>query len=222
MKQIIIVLLSIILLILGFNLYHNYKRFHSPGSDYVSNQKIDSNYHDQTTILNYHQAIEDLNGYVRLSWATNDVDVRNHDNNSENTKAVVAIYTKKLAAVKCYEDRLVQSAKMKNEGLNDKDIIAFEESGCKGKEYDEFIKRKFLMDTFKNNPEKYSLKVGDFNSFVYELQKILVKKGYKIPVDGLFRDITLKAVGAFQQKKGLFPDGKINTVTLEYLLRESN
>jgi len=29
-------------------------------------------------------------------------------------------------------------------------------------------------------------------------------------------------VGAFQQKKGLFPDGKINTVTLEYLLRESN
>ena len=75
------------------------------------------------------------------------------------------------------------------------------------------------MDTFKSNPEKYSLKIGDFNSFVYELQKILVKKGYNIPVDGLFRDITLKSIGAFEQKNGLFPDGKIDPVTLDYLLR---
>lgn len=219
MKQIIIFLLSIILLILGYNLYHNYKRFHAPGTDYVSREKIDLKYHDAGTLLNYYQAVEDLNGYVRLQWSTQSIDVRNPDDTDDDTKAAVAIYTSKLGNVKYYEDRLVQSLKMKNEGLRDSDVIAFEESGCKGKDYNEFIKRKFLMETFKSNPEKYSLKIGDFNTFVFELQKLLVKKGYNLPVDGLFRDITLKSIGAFEQKNGLFPDGKIDTVTLDYLLR---
>jgi hypothetical protein len=219
MKQIIITLLVVLLLILGFNLYSDYKRFHSPGSDYVSTQKVDLNYYDSTTLQNYYQAIEEVNAYVRTAWANDDVDIRNPEDDDEDTKAVVSGYTKKLGIVKLYEEKLVQSAKMKNEGLNDKDVIAFEESGFKSKDYNEFIKRKFLMETFKSNPEKYSLKVGDFNSFVFELQKILVKKGYNISVDGLFRDITLKAVGAFEQKNGLFADGKLDAVTLDYLLR---
>lgn len=219
MKQIIITLLVVIFLILGYNLCSNYKRFHSPGSDYVSNQKINLKYYDSSTLQNYYQAIEDANSYVKMAWANDDVDVRNPEDDDDDTKAVVSGYTKKLGIIKLYEEKLVQSAKMKSEGLNDKDVIAFEESGFKGKDYNEFIKRKFLMETFKSNPEKYSLKVGDFNSFVFELQKILVKKGYNIPVDGLFRDITLKAVGAFEQKNGLFADGKVDAVTLDYLLR---
>ncbi len=219
MKQIIITLFIVILLILGFNLYSNYKRFHTPGSDYVSNQKIDLNYYDAATLQNYYQAIEDANSYVRMAWTNDDVDVRNPDDNDDDTKVVVTGYTKKLGIVKLYEEKLVQSAKMKSEGLNDKEVIAFEESGYKSKEYNEFIKRKFLMETYKSNPEKYSLKIGDYSSFVFELQNILVKKGYNIPVDGLFRDITLKAIGAFEQKNGLFADGKIDAVTLDYLLR---
>lgn len=219
MKQIIITLLIIIFLLLGYNLYSDYKRFHSPESDYVSTQKIDLHYYDSTTLQNYYQAIEDANGYVKMAWTNDDVDVRNPEDDDDDTKAVVSGYTKKLGIVKLYEEKLVQSAKMKSEGLNDKDVIAFEESGYKAKDYNEFIKRRFLMETFKSNPEKYSLKVGDYSSFVYELQKILVKRGYNIPVDGLFRDITLKAVGEFEQKNGLFPDGKIDAVTLDYLLR---
>ena len=219
MKQIIITLLVVLLLILGFNLYSDYKRFHSPGSDYISTQKIDLNYFDSTTLQNYYQAIEEVNTYVKTAWANDDVDVRNPEDDDEDTKAVVSGYTKKLGIVKLYEEKLVQSAKMKSEGLNDKDVIAFEESGFKAKDYNEFIKRKFLMETFKSNPEKYSLKLGDFNSFVFELQKILVKKGYNIPVDGLFKDTTLKAIGAFEQKNGLFADGKVDAVTLDYLLR---
>ena len=219
MKQIIIALLAIILLILGYNLYSDYKRFHSPGTDYVSNQKIDKNYYDKITIQNYYQAIEDVNGYVRMAWANDDVDVRNPEDNDDDTKTIVAGYTQKLGVVKMYEDRLIQSAKMKSEGLTDKDVIAFDESGFKSRDYDEFIKRKFLIDSFKNNPEKYSLKVGDYGSFIFELQRLLVKKGYDIPVDGVFRDITLKAIGQFELKNGLLPDGKIDTVTLDYLMR---
>ncbi|WP_395064426.1 peptidoglycan-binding protein [Flavobacterium sp.] len=219
MKQIIIALLVVIFLILGFNLYSNYKRFHSPGSDYASTQKIDLKYYDAATLQNYYQAIEDANSYVKMAWTNDDVDVRNPEDDDDDTKAVVSGYTKKLGIVKLYEEKLVQSAKMKSEGLNDKDVIAFEESSYKSKDYNEFIKRKFLMETFKSNPEKYSLKVGDYSSFVFELQKILVKKGYNIPVDGLFKQTTIEALGAFEQKNGLFADGKVDAITLDYLLR---
>jgi Putative peptidoglycan binding domain len=219
MKQILIVILIVIVLIFGYNYYSDYQRFHSPGTDYVSAEKIDLNYHDKATLLNYYQAIEDVNGFVRLAWSNNDVDVRNPDDDDDDTKALVNQYAKKLGTVKFYEDRLAISAQMKSKGLSDKEVIAFEESGFSGKRYDDFLKSRFLMETFQSNPEKYSLKVGDYSSFVYELQKILVKKGYTIPIDGLFKENTLKAIQSFEKKNNLFPDGKVDTVMLDYLLR---
>lgn len=220
MKQIIIFLLSIIVLILGFNFYQNYKRFNVPGVEYIGNQTIDKNYHDKNVLLSYYQAIEELNGYVRMQWSSNSIDVRNPKDDDQDTKIAVAGYTKLLGVVKFYEDNLIQSAKMKKQGLSNIDIIAFEDSGSEKSEYDSFLKKKFLLNTFKTNPEKYSLKVGDYGAFVFELQKFLVKKGYNIPVDGLFRDITLKAIGEFEQKNNLLPDGKVDEVMLNYLLRD--
>ena len=46
-----------------------------------------------------------------------------------------------------------------------------------------------------------------------------MEKGYEIPIDGLFRDITFNAVRVFEEKNGLFPDGKIDMLTLEYLVQ---
>lgn len=219
MKQIIIALLIVIVLIFGYKQYTTYKRFHSPGTDYSSNKEIDLNYHDKNFLLNYYQAIEDLNGYVRLQWVTQDIDVRSPDDNDEDTKNAVLGYTKKLGIVKFYEDKLVESTLLKKQGISNKEIIVFEQNGLKAKDYDQFLKRKFLMDTFKSNPEKYSLKVGDYSSFIFELQKKLVEKGHNIPIDGLFRDITFNAVRSFEEKNGLFPDGKVDLLTLDYLLR---
>ncbi len=219
MKQIIIALLIVIVLILGYNFYSNYKRFHAPGTDYVSSQKIDENYHDKTTLIAYHQAVEALNGYVRMSWANDGIDVRNPKSNNQDTKAVVEGYTKQLGIVKLLENKLAQSAKIKNSGLTDKDVIDYEESGFSGKDYNEFMKRKFLLDSFKSNSEKYSLKLGDKNAFIFELQKVLTKKGYNIPTDGVFEGITFAAIKTFEEKNGLYPDGKIDEITLNYLLR---
>lgn len=219
MKQILIVILIVILLIFGYNQYSNYKRFHSPGVDYVSNKKIDLNYHDKNFLLNYYQAIEDLNSYVRLQWVQQDIDVRNPENNDEDTKYSVLGYTRKLGTVKFYEDKLVESTAIKKLGLSNKEITFFEKSSLNAKDYDQFLKRKFLIDTFKSNPEKYSLKVGDYNSFVFELQKKLIEKGYNIPADGLFRDITFNTVRSFEENNRLFPDGKIDLLTLDFLLK---
>ncbi|MBL7886510.1 MAG: peptidoglycan-binding protein [Flavobacterium sp.] len=128
-------------------------------------------------------------------------------------------YTKKLGAVKFYEDRLAISAQIKSKGLSDNDVIAFEKSGFSGKKYDDFLKSRFLMETFQSNPEKYSLKIGDYSSFVFELQKMLVKKGYNIPVDGLFKENTFQAIQSFETKNSLFADGKVDAVMLDYLFR---
>lgn len=219
MKQILIVILVVILLIFGYNQYSNYKRFHSPGVDYVSDKKIDLNYHDKSFLLNYYQAIEDLNSYVRMQWVTQGVDVRNPENDDDDTKNALLGYNKKLGTVKFFEDKLIESAKLKNQGISNKEIIVFEQNGFKANDYKQFLKRKYLLDTFKSNPEKYSLKVGDYSSFIYELQKRLALKGYEIPVDGLFREITFNTVRDFEEKNGLFPDGKIDLLTLEYLMQ---
>lgn len=219
MKQIIIALLTSIVLILSYNLYKNHQRFHSPEIDYVCKQNIDKNYHNKIVLQNYYQAIEDVNNYVRSAYVNNDVDVRNPERTDIDTKAVVVEYTKKLGIVKMYENQLVQSAKIKSEGLTDNEVITFEQSGYVGKDYDEYIKKKFLLDTFNNNPDKYSLNIGDYNSFVFELQKILVKKGYNIPIDGIFKDVTLNAISQFEQQNELLADGKLDALTLNYLLR---
>jgi hypothetical protein len=219
MKQILIVILVVILLIFGYNQYSDYKRFHSPGVDYVSDKKIDLNYHDKNFLLNYYQAIEDLNSYVRTQWVTQDVDVRNPEDDDKDTQNAVLGYNKKLGIVKFYEDKLVESAILKKQGISNKEIVFFEQNGLNAKDFKQFLKRKFLMDTYKSNPEKYSLKVGDYSSFIFELQKKLVEKGHEIPIDGLFRDITFNAVRAFEEKNGLFPDGKVDMLTLEYLVQ---
>lgn len=219
MKQILIVILVVILLIFGYNQYSNYKRFHSPGVDYIKDKRIDLNYHDKSFLLNYYQSIEDLNAYVRIQWVQLDIDVRNPEDNNEDTKNAVLGYTKRLGIVKFYEDKLVESSILKSQGITNKEIMLFDQNGLKAKDYDQFFKRKFLNETYKSNPEKYSLKVGDYNSFVFELQKELVEKGYNIPIDGQFRDITFNAIRAFEEKNGLLPDGKIDLLTLEYLLK---
>ncbi|TQR21039.1 peptidoglycan DD-metalloendopeptidase family protein [Psychrobacillus vulpis] len=62
------------------------------------------------------------------------------------------------------------------------------------------------------NPLHY---MYDFS--VEEMQKLLVKIGYKLTVDGIEGQVTEAAIKAFQQSKGLTVDGIIGPVTLEAL-----
>lgn len=53
---------------------------------------------------------------------------------------------------------------------------------------------------------------------VYELQKLLIAKGYGIPLDGVFKTATLEALRAFEVSKNLYPDGRLDALTLSFLL----
>jgi len=55
---------------------------------------------------------------------------------------------------------------------------------------------------------------------VKEVQKLLVAKGYDVPVDGKFGEKTRRALRKFQKKNGLDDDGVADAKTME-LLRKS-
>jgi len=218
MKKILILILIVIVSIFVYNQYKEYQRFHPDNANYTVSEAIDLNYHDQTTLYKYNEAVESLNGYTITQWSANEIDVRSPENDDTETQYAVNVYAKKLAKVKYYEAKLEQSLKLKNEGLSNTDIKYIEEKGITKDTYTRSLKAKKYKQMMLQELPKNNLVDGEKNAFVYQIQKLLVKKGFDIPVDGVYKNITSDALKAFEEKNQLFPDGKIDVMTLEALL----
>jgi hypothetical protein len=218
MKKILILILIVIISIFAYNQYKEYQRFHPKNLNYKASNSIDLNYHDQTVVYKYNEAIATLNGYTITQWSTNEIDVRNPENDDTETQYAVNTYAKKLAKVKFYEAKLEQSLKLKNEGLSNTDIKYIEEKGITKEAYTHSIETEKFRRLMLQELPKNNLVDGEKNAFVYQIQKLLVKKGFDIPVDGVYKNITSDALKAFEEKNQLFPDGKIDVMTLEALL----
>ena len=200
MKQIIIFLLVIILGIIGYNLYNKYQRFSLENYEYKIPSDIDINNADRGDLLNYYEAIEAANGYLITQWSANSIDVRNPINDRETTVAAVNEYRKKLAAVGYYE-ALVKNPK--------KEEVEAPPSKLERK-------KELIKKMFKDNPN--SIRLGEGSPMVYEIQRLLIDKGYQIEHDGLFKNQTFNALKSFEEKHGLFVDGKLDAITLSILL----
>lgn len=204
MKQIIIFLLVVIVGILGYNFYKKHQRFNPPNYEYQLPEGIANRSEISPLWLDYYESVEALNGYVITQWGAEGIDVRNPGDKDSQTVAAVSIYRKKLAAVKMYEAKLLQPEKEKVE----ENRLSEEEK-----------KKLLVQNIFLENPASNSLRLGERGAFVYEIQKILQKKGYEIPLDGLFRNATYEALKSFEEKQGLFPDGRLDAITLDRLLQ---
>lgn len=204
MKQIIIVLLILIIGIMGYNFYKKYQRFNPPNYEYQLSETIDPNHPDKALLLDYYQAVEALNGAVITQWSANGIDVRNPKDDDKQTLAAVSGYNKKLAFVKYFEGQLLNAPEEKSVE----------------KEPSEADKKKMLIaEMFYANPNGNSLRLGERSALVFEIQQMLIDKGDSIKHDGLFRTETFNALKAFEEKNGLFPDGKLDGLTLEYLMK---
>ena len=219
MKKILIAILVVIVLIFAYSEYKEYKRFNPPNSSYTISEAIDLNYFDQSVVYNYNDAIQNLNGYIATQWSANGIDVKNPESDDEETQFAVAEYNKKLAKIKFYEAKLEQSKGLKSKGLTNAEIKNLVTEGISLEDYNSRQKvnkyNKMMLSNFKEN----RLGLGAKNHFVFEIQKLLVKKGYDIPVDGVYKNVTSNAIKDFETKNNLFSDGKLDAMTLDLLLK---
>ncbi len=58
-----------------------------------------------------------------------------------------------------------------------------------------------------------TLRFGSSGSAVRVLQRLLLSNNYFISVDGSFGAVTETAVKAFQEQRGLTPDGIVGSIT---------
>lgn len=215
MKKLIIALIAVIILIFAYNQYKQYQRFHPENYNYKTSQNIDLEYFKQDVVYDYFEAVQSLNGYAALQWSANEIDVKSPKNDDEATQYIVEEYNKKLAKVKYYEAKLETSKQLKDEGFTNAEIKVKLEGNTAPKksevaEFNTKIKSMF-------NPSS-KIRLGEKSAFIYEIQKLLVKKGYDIPVDGVYKNITQDAIYKFEEKNKLFPDGNLDVLTLDALL----
>lgn len=216
MKQIIIFLLIIIVCIIGYGQYSKYKRYNSPEVNYITEKPIDLNYYNQETIIKYYDAVEDLDSYVMLQWSANSIDVRTPENDDVETKTAVEKYAKKLAKINYYEAILENSSKLKEQGLTNNEIKSLEINGIDLATYRKNLKYQKIKNLFNPSIKLYN---GEKNAIIYEVQKELVKKGYAIEIDGVYRIETLNALKNFEEKNNLLADGFIDALTLDILFQ---
>ncbi len=216
MKQIIIFLLVIILGIIGYGQYKQYKRFSLENYEYKTSDNIDLDYHDKSTLYKYYEAVEGVNSYIASQWSAERIDVRSPKDDDDETKLAVDTYAKKVAKVKYYETQLEKSKRLKNSGLTNDEVKLFEDKGITFKDLRKAEADAKMKSMFSNNT---NLRLGERSAFVYEIQKLLVNKGFDIPIDGVYQSITSNAILDFETKNNLFPDGKIDLLTLEALLK---
>lgn len=204
MKQIIIFLLLCIVGLIVYGQYQKYKRFSLSEYAYQIPETIDISNADRSLLLDYYEAVEAVNGYVITQWSSEEIDVRNPQSDDDEEMAAVSEYRKKLANVKFYEARLLNPSEK-------------EKPKSELSEADE--KKLLISKMFNQNPSANSLRLGESSALIFEVQRLLNEKGDSLIHDGLFRTGTFNALKAFEEKNGLFPDGRLDALTLEYLLK---
>lgn len=220
MKQLIILLLLLILGIFGYSRYNTYKRYNAPNVDYKTDRNLDLNYYNQEIVLKYYKTIEDLNSFVMMQWTVNEIDVRTPEEDNASTKIAINTYAEKLASIKYFEEKLANSANLKSKGLSNKEIQFIEETGLSLNEHLKKVEQKSYENKIKSMFENSeAMFISEKSSLIFEVQKLLVKNGFKIAVDGLYKTETLNAIKSFEQKNELFPDGKLDILTLDALLQ---
>ncbi|MGJ8683384.1 MAG: peptidoglycan-binding domain-containing protein [Nonlabens sp.] len=218
MKQLIIFLLVIILGFIAYDFYKDWDRFHAPEYHYTTEAAIDASYHDQAVVRDYHEAIADLNTYVKLQWTANDIDVRLPEDDDLETQQAVKEYANKLAHVTYLQQKLEQSALYKKQGWSNEQIMAFENNQSSPEALKTQSQKALMNQLFKNEVGN-SQRIGSKSALTFEIQKILIDKGYEIPLDGVFAQITSTALADFEAKNNLYPDGKIDALTFDALIK---
>lgn len=211
MKKLIISIFLILLLIILFFQFQNYRRLNPPTFyEYSINKNIDINYHNPVLVYDYYRLCYDIGSFSREQWYNYRIDVLFPDQESDESMKASEKFNLMKSKVSEIETRLLLSAKLKKEGFSNEEILEMETRGIGSKEY---LTQKLF--------EEMELKIGDEGQAVLEMQKKLHAYGFKLRLDGIYNQETKAVVTSFQLKKGLVPSGKADKHTLMLLLKEN-
>jgi len=207
MKNLFYLIVVICLPLIAFFQFQNWRKFHPP-KNYTESPSpdIDPNYHNSDVVLQYFQSLEQAATYARFCWKEHRIDVKSTSPHSSTEQTYVDTYQQYLAKAQMLKQKLIKSAEWKKRGFGNEEIILLEEKG-------NFLPRElsYLLDN------KVMAKVGDQSQLVFEVQKVLVEKGYSMPIDGVFKRETQEALKKFQTDQGIYPSGVLDRLSLEKL-----
>ena len=196
--------------LLLFFQYDRYRRFHPPTDyTYTVNDSIDVAYHDPGVVSQYYESALECATFARYCWRKHKVDVRTPDWEDPEARKLARSYNQKVAQTRYWEQKLIRSAQWKAQGWETKDIQWMEKQGIDPLTYQA---HQLLA------PQGY-LQAGDEGLGVLELQKLLLKVGRELKVDGIFDQETLREVQTFQQSNNLIVNGIVDKEMVLLLLK---
>ena len=209
MKRLALLILIITLPILTYFQYQKYRRFHPPVNyDYSPSDSIDTNYHNPVVLQQYYQNVYEIGDFARSQWRNQATDVRYPDDGNPEEKKASQYYRQLLSTTALLEDKLIASRTLKDQGFDNQAIARLEQEGWSPQNYQ-----------LAQYQSIEGLKTGDKGSGVWALQKLLVNKGYEIPVDGIFSQATEEAVKDLQQATGNYPSGTVDQLLLQAMMK---
>ncbi|MCS6820947.1 MAG: peptidoglycan-binding protein [Microscillaceae bacterium] len=209
MKRIIIAVLVIANLYIAFYLFWNYRRFNPPTNyEYPVSNKIDVNYHDAKLLQEYYDLCYQIGAFARRTWYNEGIDVLYPDESNTQSSNAAKAYNNMRKRAKYLEQLLENSQALKKAGYSNEEIKFIEQKGINADHY------QLFKEVSKRNLAK-----GDTGAVVWRLQDLLIKKGYNIPLDGKFIDVTQRALQQFQKDNQLYPSGVLNEESLRLLLK---
>lgn len=208
MKKVFQLIIIIGIPTLLFFQYKSYIRFHPPVDyDYKIPEGIDANYHNSIMVKSYFTSANEIGAFARKMWFNESIDVRFPDVSNEESINASALYNTLLNQVKFQEAKLVNSYKLKQQNITNAQIKSIEETG---------VDPSLL--TFLGAKDRYlGLNEGTRGSLVWELQKMLIEKGFNLQKDGVYSLETRTQIAAFQNANDLYPSGRLDDMTFDKL-----
>jgi hypothetical protein len=199
--------------------YIEYIRFAPPSDyDFPISAEVDLQYHDPSIVEKYLASAQKVGQIARSAWYEHQVDVRMMGETPDAAYAsYIQTYNQAKTSAIFMEKKLLFSAKCKKLGFTNAQIQQAEALGVADSEYF-YALAQARAHTWGT---EHVLKNGMNNIEVMQIQTLLKKLGYDLPIDGYFENITKQSVERFQKENGVFVTGVVNDVTLAEILKKS-
>jgi len=208
MKRILVVIVIILLAVNGWFTFQNYRRTRVPGYfEYQLADTVDANYYDTDLLGAYYSKAYEAGRLARELWHNEGIDIHFYSHEATDHQAAFKRHQQLYAELKVIEAKFKRSLQLKQQGLTNDEIAMIDQHGGKTHRHT-YYKNDYLLGSTE----------GDRSQGVFDLQGMLLKRGYEMPHDGVFGAETDAALRAFQTTSGLYASGQVDSLTLIKLL----